>query len=783
MDKEALYKKLLIGFLLSIQKRFPESDVVPQIFESLEITADASSAKDSISPAESLLLNCWEEHPDYFSGTVYHPLTSKGKTIALDSPQKVLVTLKSIFAETEFKSWREKYYFLWRFWKEMCPADSRQIPADDRLPGTSLFSQLDINSVMEYCRANDSKPAFLLFQIGPVQSFIATARSTMDLLSGSYLVAWLVSSALKTVSEEVCPGCVIFPNLRGQGIFDLQNKDILDSIKTNSISCWETIRDSDQARLFSPTIPNRFLALVPANTASDIAKVAEQSIHKTWKDICDSCFEEMKNLMPEVETYKQRWDGQTQNFIQITWQTYPFPNKLPDTSSENLSHFKKIVEDELHKSFDLSMFGWSLFFKDISALHAARRNTREFRQFITDDHQDLTPKDALTGKEEIIGTKDSWAKMLRNSPDTGFVFKKNERPYGALTIIKRLWMTNYLQKKYNLDIKNNKKILSTEEIARKNDPSNDYIAVLALDGDGMGQWINGDRTPCFLDQLAPKSREYFSNLWRKYNWPKNEQMPVTPEYHLQFSEALATFANKEAAKIVEENNGLLIYAGGDDILALLPASSALNCATMLRERFRQTENGDGYWLPGENATVSCGIAVGHKTFPLQLLIDNARRAEHRAKATYNRNALAISVFKRSGEILEWGASFDSPGIQLLKVFQNLMKEDNPKISRRFASALAQLLAPYQLEKESSPNVDNMIEIISADFQHICKQQCSSSIYNTPEKIGLEAYSEYLEYLLAENKLSDFSNLFLVGIFLLRGEKGDSNDKPDRKETM
>ena len=45
--------------------------------------------------------------------------------------------------------------------------------------------------------------SLLKLQIGPVQDFIAQARSTRDLWSGSYLLSWLMAHAIKTVKPNI----------------------------------------------------------------------------------------------------------------------------------------------------------------------------------------------------------------------------------------------------------------------------------------------------------------------------------------------------------------------------------------------------------------------------------------------------------------------------------------------------------------------------------------------------------------------------------------------------
>jgi len=121
-----------------------------------------------------------------------------------------------------------------------------------------------------------------------------------------------------------------------------------------------------------------------------------------------------------------------------------------------------------------------------------------------------------------------------------------------------------------------------------------YFAVLALDGDKIGKWVSGEKTPRFATQLADYSdaggeqrfgsRVYFERP--EFARFRNAQRPLSPSYHLQFSEALSNFALLCARPIVEHFDGRLIYAGGDDVLALLPADTALACARSLRLAFR-----------------------------------------------------------------------------------------------------------------------------------------------------------------------------------------------------
>lgn len=110
----------------------------------------------------------------------------------------------------------------------------------------------------------------------------------------------------------------------------------------------------------------------------------------------------------------------------------------------------------------------------------------------------------------------------------------------------------------------------------------------------------------------------------------------TADAHRGFSAKLAGFA-AEADKVVQAHNGHLVYAGGDDVLALLPVPKALACGKALADRFHAITG----------CTLSAGIAIVHHLVPLQLSIERSRAAEREAKRT--RNSYAMALHTRSGE--------------------------------------------------------------------------------------------------------------------------------------
>jgi|GEM_PF-392623 len=243
------------------------------------------------------------------------------------------------------------------------------------------------------------------------------------------------------------------------------------------------------------------------------------------------------------------------------------------------------------------------------------------------------------------------------------------------------------------------------EVAREADipsPSR-YYAVLAMDGDKMGEWLQGSHPnlPEFQNVLHLKAVEQLKSLpaaqAMREEWEKimKARRLISPAYHAALSHALANFALRCVRLVVEEKyNGRVVYAGGDDVLALLPVSQVLAAARDLRALFggqvksavggqeqygrvAQTPDGpafdvdlvsdqpSGYivvagepvMVMGPQATASVGVAIAHHNQPLSTALEAARRAEKAAKNLYGRNAIAVTFLKRSGEVLRMGTQW------------------------------------------------------------------------------------------------------------------------------
>jgi CRISPR-associated protein Cmr2 len=157
-----------------------------------------------------------------------------------------------------------------------------------------------------------------------------------------------------------------------------------------------------------------------------------------------------------------------------------------------------------------------------------------------------------------------------------------------------------------------------------------YYAALVMDGDKVGELV-GDE-----DLRGPTSRA------------------------LQAFTAVVAGkpGGKEGGLVEREFDGVLVYAGGDDVQAFLPLDRAIGCALELREAYLRAFREAG--VP-QAATISGALVLADHGEPMGAVIREARGLlKDKAKKGNGRDSLVVAVRRPSGSTLELVSAFPGP---------------------------------------------------------------------------------------------------------------------------
>ncbi len=228
----------------------------------------------------------WQNVRFHERPVIIHPLT--GAELALDKLTDIDPGAAKALALDHFTKLihegdlQRTALAFWRFGPEIDADEIKSLwallPADTRVPDHTIFDHLDLTAALATCFALDREqgPTLLAVSLGPVQEFIASARSTSDLWAGSHLLSRLAWEAMRVICEELGPEAILFPRLRGVPQVDVWLRDREEPalrLRAELFDGCEWTRGATDANpLFAAALPNRFTALVPANRARVLAE-------------------------------------------------------------------------------------------------------------------------------------------------------------------------------------------------------------------------------------------------------------------------------------------------------------------------------------------------------------------------------------------------------------------------------------------------------------------------------------------------------------------------------
>jgi len=221
--------------------------------------------------------------------------------------------------------------------------------------------------------------------------------------------------------------------------------------------------------------------------------------------------------------------------------------------------------------------------------------------------------------------------------------------------------------------------------------------------------IYGEAQPFYA--LLLMDGDLLGNLLLEYKEHEDGQTKI--------SDALARFT-KYAPGIVRRQNGITVYAGGDDLLAMLPIKCALECTIKLRECYGAafTDHGPvGDATLKEQATASCAIVFAHYTAPLREVLNLAHHAlEDTAKEGNGRNSLALVRMLNGGVKQRWVGRFGTLPKALLSLYHRIWDEEySASFFYRLQKSYAAILHNGDTDDFHIFNADDLHAVMLAEY--------------------------------------------------------------------
>jgi len=494
----------------------------------------------------------------------------------------------------------------------------------------------------------------LVIHIGPVQEFIRTARRSRDLWFGS----WLLSELAKAAAEKIVEinrgdlASLVFP--APDSLEELRSEEFNSANKVIAFTLEDPAKVADAAR---EAVRGRLRFLrdeaygrVKGSFAREVAiEQVEDLLEYYWAAApVKECGYDRARRLAEAALAARK---STRDFGPVTWGS-DAPKCSLDGVRESVipRQAYKDTEKEKGERFLYYLYGVSrgehLCGVCLMKRHGARGKQE---RFLSTSHvaalpllERLTPDhvrfiEEYLGKLERLGIPED---ELRTVSPAHPIFGSTD---GELLFEDRLHEFFPERDRWEESKRALKEFLAKACGDLKPIP---YYALLMADGDWMGKAIDAQKTA---------------------------------EAHRKISNQQSRFA-RQAREIVRSRAGSPIYSGGDDVLALVPLHTVMDCARSLADEFREMLR--EFKVPGEGGsvspTLSVGIAVAHHLAPLSEVIQMAEHAKNAAKSLAGKNALGITLSKRAGSEATVAGKWGEIDRRLMMFVRLLLEEALPE---------------------------------------------------------------------------------------------------------
>ncbi|MFZ1389068.1 MAG: type III-B CRISPR-associated protein Cas10/Cmr2 [Thiolinea sp.] len=535
-----------------------------------------------------------------------------------------------------------------------------------------------------------SDKQYFHFTIGPVQGFVAQARRTRDFWAGSFILSCLVTVAMKAVVKQGDNNTIEFP---------LPDDSFMKTV------------ESGNANIKQGNVPNRFKAEVSKAFKPELV---EQAVRTAWKELAEAVWKkDLENFSLKTAKTREIWERQIEGFWDIQWAI--IDDESESSTLDKLKNWRTHLPAPEAGVKCMMMDGW----QELSGAERPGRKEEDsegpynFWNTLREGKEvDLREKEYLCAvayvKRRFVHVFESLKIDMGSWTAHGWKIPKNVPSVDYMAAAP--WLAQLLKKakedteleKLMWDFHDAAVMLTRDssEIPTLGYPEwqSNIDCVREANKEGSKKWQALDGR-VFFDSMLENPR-----LWDKGpNGTKAEDAqsllkqlkvlrkkaalePVSPFYAIlmmdgddlgkqmsdvdkqeYITKGLSDFT-KEVEGIVDKHSGFLVYAGGDDVLAILPLEYAMDCAVELRTTydavFREINKEARKKQPEDKqvwiqTSISAAIEYAHIKTPLgKLLGDSHKLLDNIAKDQHGRDSIACRVWKPGGLQMEWGMPWD-----------------------------------------------------------------------------------------------------------------------------
>lgn len=446
-----------------------------------KIADHLASAADRIDFSRDVMMTWWKRpllrHP--LSGASFNLRDFSGIDVE-EVNRHVLQTINNLCAHSGDDP-EKKFLSLWRNFNEELKKDESisaegepeerigatwdLLPADTRMPQHSIWQHNRIVSALSTALPN---PALLVMSLGPVQSFISCARKMSDFWVGSWILSYLSWQGMKAISNSFGPDAILFPDLRGQPLVD-------HWLRENKGMDW--IPEPGRKQLETPSLPNRWIAILPADIVPDIAQAAEESIREDLTNMSEAV---RQHLASNVDLDDDQWRRQ-RDWLEIYWTSHvwpetadnPPPADFADSLNTLIGHDDKFT-DALTAMKQAGRYRENMgdyygrLYKLAERAHGSRKLLRDFPGGRDEEGYKCT----LCGERELAifddydscnyrEAKAAWEKIRESALDEGDIQDGGRERLCTVCLTKRLAPKHFLNEQFKIG----RSFPSTSEIA------------------------------------------------------------------------------------------------------------------------------------------------------------------------------------------------------------------------------------------------------------------------------------------------------------------------------